>query len=175
MQNHAYAVYRESIVKLAESIHKTESISVQNTIRVHMMRFLVRGLGMNSAYWIAHDFDEKRCTTLLDYVDTMPGALNWHSTVGESFHEDEMGNTTDWLHQKTHDLRVIHVDDLPEGDPEREEYEPDDVHTVVLAPIYHDDKMWGFLEIWDRTKRHELTDDERDFIWFTARQLAKTL
>ncbi len=164
-------LYRDSLEKLAQSAPKISSDKIHSAIITHMLRFLVRGLEMNSAYICRHDFDKKATTVVYDYVDTPLGVLSWNSDIGESYSEEDMGGTTAWLYRDKLDLRIIYVDDLPEDDPERLEYEPENVSTVVLCPLYKSEKLWGFVEIWDQTKQHKLPPQEEDFIWFASKQI----
>jgi|GEM_PF-3422667 len=167
--------FKQSIQRLAKSISTTTPYVTYRTIQSHMLRFLVRGLNVSSAYIGQHDFDLKQLTVRNAYVDADPISTEWNSDIGQVYPETDMGGTTAWLYQDTHKLRILYTDELPDGDPEKEELEPEGVYTVVFAPLYKNKMIWGLVEIWETKYRRQWTQDELAFIEFASQYISQVI
>jgi len=173
--NHWLPVFKKSIQQLAQSVSKISSPTTHQAIQLHMLRFLVRGLGASSAYICQHDFNLKQLTVRNTYVDADPISTEWNSDIGEIYLESDMGGTTAWLYQDTHELRILYTDELPDGDPEKEELEPEGVYTVVFAPLYKNKMIWGLVEVWETEYKRQWTEDELAFIEFASQHISKAI
>ncbi len=171
-----HQVYAESIERLAESVMKSQSSSLRDMCRTHILRFLVRGLNVSSAYVCQHDFAKKQTIVIDSFIDTSnANTTEWNSDIGEIYPEEDMGDTATWLYQTDTDMRFVQVDDMDDGDPEKEEFEADNIKSVALIHLYVNNSVWGYIEIWESVKKRIFTDDEKEFIRFASRHLSQVV
>lgn len=101
----------------------------------------------------------------MEKVSDLFGVYNLHKTP----------KLKEWVVNQPQDNLIFQVKSMPPNDRDRLEYIINKVDTVLFAPIYHQDQLWGFIEIWETRQPRDYDDADFAMIETTVGQIAGLL
>lgn len=115
-----------------------------------------------SVWLLKHDFKKRVATVVAESISEAANNTERIGDIGEVFPEGTNSSVWQWLHGDNPQPYEVQVADLPAEQLGALEYIEDNVQSVIFFVVRVDNRIWGFVEVWDtRTPRP-----------FTAEQLA---
>lgn len=167
--------YSKFINQLRIVAINTKDIEKRKRMRDNMLRIVSNTFDASSLYICQHDFDRKISTVRHHFIGSRAKEREVKSDLGQEYHEDEMGTFLNWLYGDHSLPRVIYLDNLAEDDPERIEYEKYGVSTVLINTLYFEDRLWGYLEIWDSRRNRHFSDSEIALVQQLGKYISDTI
>lgn len=163
IQSNQFNTYLHFAGKIAAQAQANSAL-ITPSLR-EMLKYIVRCIGATSAYVCSYQPDEQCATVISEYIAGKAHIAEEVSDMDEVYDLDSMGgDMLAWLDANQRTPRIIHVDELPDDDPERAELLEYGGKTVLFVGGHLDDRMWGFIEIWDSTQKRHYTPDELAFV-----------
>lgn len=153
-------IYVNLARQISHSLKQNQSSDIRAQAQLQILRYLLRCLDMTSAYICQYDAVQRSATVVAEYIAKRASSEENLSDLYEVYTEDELGDTITWLEQISIEPRILHVDELAENDPEREEFIRYGAKTMLHLPLYHEQHIWGWAEIWESRHKKLLTEEE---------------
>lgn len=129
-------------------------------------------LDVTSVYICGWDSTNKAVTVLADYVNTTVHEGDYASDVGyvysidKMFEEKLLSSNGHW---------ISHSDEGIEPKSEIFETEKYGVKTFLYYPMYFNERLFGFIEVWDTQRKRDYTPSQLEFVSSVANQIASSV
>lgn len=98
--------------------------------------------------------------------------------VSDLFEEYDLNTTPKyklWILSQPQENLIFQINTMPANDPDRREYAINRVNTVLFAPIYVQNELWGVIEVWETRRPRKYTEDDLSMIQATVDKIAHEL
>ncbi len=105
-------------------------------------------------------------------------AANPMEKVSDLFEEYDLNTTPqykNWLCNKPQENLIFQIKTMPANNPDRREYAINRVNTVLFAPIYVQNELWGVIEVWETRRPRKFGEDDLIIIQNTVDKIAREL
>ena len=107
-----------------------------------------------SVWLLQHDFKKRVATVVAEYISEAANQTERSGDIGEVFPEGTNSSVWKWLHSDNPQPYQVQVANLPAAQLGALEYIEDDVQSVIFFAVRVNNRMWGFVEVWEtRTPR----------------------
>ncbi|MGB1286749.1 MAG: GAF domain-containing protein [Aggregatilineales bacterium] len=168
-------IYLEFIETLAKTAERNQSRILRHRLRIEILRYTTSLLNASSIYLCQHDFEQKQSIVRAAYLQNTTNPTEYMDVEGEIYEEDGRTDWINWLYHQHHTVRILHVEDMTEDDPEYQDYIEFDAISVMFAGVYHQNDLWGYVEVWNSRQHHDYTPEEQNALQHACLYIGRTL
>ena len=167
--------YREQALEFMSEARNLPFVDKRDAIRGEMLDLLVKAIQVTSAYIYHHDFAQKMSIVRNVAYSIIANEKERETDIGELTIGETREKFNAWLREATRLPRILYVDDMLPDDPERTKYEEYGASTILYLRLSFQQRVWGYVEIWDSRERRYFTRDDIDTAQFMRDCIEKTI
>ncbi|MBZ0306052.1 MAG: response regulator, partial [Anaerolineae bacterium] len=162
----------ETVNDISIDVAKTLEL---NDLLTKIARWIVESVGATSAYVCDYEPEKDSIRVMAEYFGAEANGQERRSDLGKkySIRQDSPGTPN-----RIHDSRgyaVYYVDDAELTDSERDNLKSYGANSVLCVPFRVENRVVGFVEIWDSRQRRHFTEEEIDLVCLIANQVAVSI
>ncbi len=162
----------ETVNDISIDVAKTLEL---NDLLTKIARWIVESVGATSAYVCDYEPEKDSIRVMAEYFGSEANPCERRSDLGKKYSIREDFPGAPQRIDNPRGYSVYHVDDVELTESERHNLQSYGANSILSVPFRVENRVVGFVEIWDSRQRRQFTQDEIDLVCLIANQVAVSI